>query len=367
MLYIERMYLEEIVLENFRNYRKKNLSFRENGSFICGRNGCGKTNLLESMYVLSYGKSFRTVNLDEMVMLSEDFFTIEGSFNGSQRKRIEFRCFEGRKKILINGVEITSVKELIGTVALVLLSLNDINLVSGEPGLRRRFLDSLLALLYPDYLSDLMDYRRVLRQRNRILFLRKIGKRENVSGIAGWTEEIVRIGSRIIEKRLSIMDELNTTSAFYYTLFSPEKDVLTVKYSPSFNIKGDVESDFRESVHRKREEELDKGVTLTGPHRDDLHVSINDLPVRKYASEGEQRTCAISLKIAQASFLKDKRKDDPILLIDEAVAELDNVRKEKVLSSVLEIGQCFIATTSCEVLNPLSSLHSLHIGNEESR
>lgn len=361
------MYLEEIVLENFRNYSEKNLSFHKNGSFICGGNGCGKTNLLESMYVLSYGKSFRTINLDEMVMLSRDFFKIRGTFNGSQKKRIEFRCFEGKKKILINDIEVTNLKELIGTVAVVLLSLNDINLISGEPAQRRRFLDSLLALMYSDYLSDLLEYRRVLRQRNRILYLKKIGQRDTVSGIEGWSEKLIQIGSRIIKKRLSIMTELNTCSAFYYTLFSPEKDVLSVLYSPSFAIDGNVEDDFAETIDKNRKIELDKGVTLTGPHRDDLLISINDLPVRKYASEGEQRTCAISLKIAQASFLKNKRKDDPILLIDEAVAELDSVRKEKVLNSVLEIGQCFIATTNCEMLNPITSLNLLQIEDEESK
>ncbi|MCK4576941.1 DNA replication/repair protein RecF [candidate division WOR-3 bacterium] len=361
------MYLEKIVLENFRNYSEKSLSFDKSGSFLCGRNGCGKTNLLESIYILSYGKSFRTMNLDELVMLSKDFFRIKGSFNGAVEKKIEFRCSVDKKKIFINGVEISNLKELIGTIALIFLSLNDINLISGEPSLRRRFLDSLLSLLFPDYLADLLDYRRVLRQRNKILYLRKIGRRDSTAGIEGWTEELIQIGSRIIKKRLSIMKDLNKCVSFYYTLFSPEKDKLSVGYSPSFQFNENIDESFNDSIRKRRDEELEKGMTLTGPHRDDLLITINELPMRKFASEGEQRTCAISLKIAKASFLKNKRKDDPILLIDEAVAELDIIRTEKVLNSITEIGQCFIATTKCEMLRNMTSLKKIDIENEKGK
>ncbi len=360
------MYVREIVLENFRNYNEENLKFDKRGSFLCGRNGCGKTNLLESVYILAYGKSFRTVNPEEMIMLSKDFFRIKGFFNGEYKKKIEFRFSKGIKKILINDVEISSMKELIGNIALILLTLNDINLITGEPAMRRRFLNSLLSLLFHDYLVDLLDYRRVLRQRNKILYLKKIGKRNNTQGIDGWTDELIQIGSRIIEKRLSIMSDLNRSASFYYTLFTPQKDKFSIEYLPSFQIKENIEKCFRESLSKGREKELEKGITFTGPHRDELLITINELPVRKFASEGEQRTCAISLKIAQASFLKSKRKDDPILLIDEAVVELDRVRREKVLNSITDIGQCFIATTSCEKMDNMPSLKVIDIENEKS-
>lgn len=355
------MYIEEIVLENFRNYNEKNLTFDKAGSFLCGMNGCGKTNLLESIYILVYGKSFKTINPEELVMHSKDFFRIKGFFNGTHKKKIEFRFSHGKKKILINDVEITNMKELIGNVALILLSLNDINLITGEPAMRRRFLDSLLSLLFPDYLSDLLDYRRVLRQRNKVLYLRKIGRRDDISGIDGWTDELVQIGSRIIKRRLSIMKDLNECASFYYTLFSPQEDRLSVEYALSFQLNESIKESFYESINKRREEELEKGMTLTGPHRDELSITINELPIRKYASEGEQRTCAISLKIAQASFLKSKRNDSPILLIDEAVAELDKVRTEKVLNSVTTIGQCFVATTNCEMLNTMTTLKTIDI------
>ncbi len=358
------MYIEKLVLENFRNYDEKDIRFDKSGSFICGMNASGKTNLLESMYILAYGKSFRTMNLEELVMHSKEYFRVEGFFNGASKKKIEFRFSKRKKKILVNDVEITSMKELIGNVVLILLSLNDINLITGEPAIRRRFLNSLLSLLYSDYLSDLLDYRRVLRQRNKILFLRKLGKRNDVSGIDGWTKELIQIGSRIVEKRLSIMEELNKCVSFYYTLFSPQKDKLFIKYSPSFEIKNDIEDCFKESIYERRDEELDKGMTLTGPHRDELLITINDLAIRKFASEGEQRTCAISLKIAQASFLKSKKKNDPIILIDEAVAELDKVRTEKVISNAIDTGQCFIATTNCEMMNDMTALTMIDVDGQ---
>lgn len=355
------MYVEKITLENFRNYKEKSLKFDKVGSFLCGRNGCGKTNLLEAIYMLAYGKSFRTLNPEETVMHSKDFFRIKGVFNGSVKKKIEFRFSKGRKGIFINDVEIENMKELIGNVALILLRLNDINLITGEPAMRRRFLDSLLSLLFPEYLLDLLDYRKILRQRNKILYLRKIGKRADIKGIDGWTAELIQFGSRIIEKRLSIMKDLNECASFYYTLFSPEKDRLFIKYSPSFQWQGNIEEGFKGSISKRREEELEKGMTLTGPHRDELLLTINDLPIRKFASEGEQRSCAISLKIAQASFLKNKRKDTPVLLIDEAVAELDKVRKEKVLQSAIDIGQSFVATTNCEMMNNMTNLKMIDI------
>lgn len=358
------MYLEEISLENFRNYRSKRLLFEQSGSFLCGQNGCGKTNLLESIYLLSYGKSFRTSTAEEMVMFSKQHFSIAGTFNGAMKKRIEFRFSNGERKILMNGVELSSLKELIGNIALVLLSLNDINLVVGNPVLRRNYLDAVLSLLYVDYFSDLLDYRRILRQRNRLLYLFKIGKRRNLDGIEGWTDELVQVGSGIVEKRLSIIEEVNECASFYYALFAPSKHLLRIRYEPSMELDTDIGESFNRALKRRFQSEKVRGVTLVGPHRDDLRVDLNHYPVRRFASEGEQRTSAISLKLAQASFLKKRMKNDPILLVDEAVAELDRTRKEKVLQQVTEIGQCFIATTNCEALSRMTRLKVVDVTGE---
>jgi DNA replication and repair protein RecF len=355
------MYLEEISLENFRNYHSKRLLFEQSGSFLCGQNGCGKTNLLESIYLLSYGKSFRTANAEELMMFSKQHFSISGTFNGSMKKKIAYRFSEGEKRILVNGVEISSLKDLIGNIALILLSLDDINLVLGNPVLRRNYLDAVLSILYIDYLSDLLDYRRILRQRNRLLYLFKIGKRENVDGIEGWTDELVCVGSRIIEKRISIMEEMDECASFYYTLFAPSKDTLTITYKPSVGLNGDIAESLRTALKKRFRSEMERGVTLAGPHRDDLLIDLNGVSARRFASEGEQRTCAISLKLAQASFLKKRMDNDPILLVDEAVAELDRTRKEKVLQQVMDIGQCFIATTNCETLCGMMPLKVIDI------
>lgn len=358
------MYLEEISLENFRNYHSKTLVFEPPGSIFCGKNGSGKTNLLESIYLLSYGKSFRTPNAEELTMFSKQHFTISGTFNGLMKKRIEYRFSNGERKILVNGVEISSVRELIGNIALVLLSLNDINLVLGNPMLRRNYLDAVLSVLHMDYLTDLLDYRRILRQRNRLLYLFKVGKKDNVDGIEGWTDELVQVGSRIVEKRLSIMKEMNECAASYHSLFVPSQDTLSISYDSSTKLNGDVKSSFSAGLKQCFQSEMERGVTLVGPHRDDLLIILNGVPARKFASEGEQRTCAISLKLAQASFLKNRMKNDPILLVDEAVAELDRVRKEKVLQQVTGIGQCFIATTNWEALRGMTPLNVVDIDGD---
>jgi DNA replication and repair protein RecF len=362
---ILHMYLEEISLENFRNYHSKTLHFSTSGSFLCGENGSGKTNLLESIYLLAYGKSFRTSNAEELLMFSKQHFSVTGTFNGSMKKRIEFRFSGGERKIVVNGVEISSLRELIGNVALILLSLNDINLVMGNPALRRHYLDAVLALLHLDYLSDLLDYRRILRQRNKLLYLFKIGKRASVDGIEGWTEELVQVGSRIIEKRFSIMDEVDACTAHYYDLFASSGDKLAITYRPSMELNGSVAESFHAGLKKCLRSEMERGITLVGPHRDDLHIVLNGVPARKFASEGEQRTGAISLKLAQAAFLKKRMKNDPILLVDEAVAELDRTRKGKVLQQVTEIGQCFIATTNCETLKSMTELKTVEVSSNE--
>ncbi|OQX52402.1 MAG: hypothetical protein B5M53_08535 [Candidatus Cloacimonas sp. 4484_209] len=361
------MYVKEIYLENFRNYTKENFYFDRSGSYLCGRNGAGKTNLMESLYMLVYGKSFRTINLEEIVTHKRNFFRIKGVFGGSIEKTIEFRYQKATKKILVNNVEIKNIKELIGNIALTFFCLNDINLVAGEPAVRRKFIDSLLSLLYIDYLEDLLEYRKVLRQRNRVLYLRKIGERNNTEGIEGWTEELVRTGSRIIKKRLSIMDELNESSSFYYTLISPVKDKLIISYMPSFAIHNDIEENFRNALKKKQFEELERGMSLVGPHRDEFLFTINGFPARKFSSEGEQRSCALSLKIAQASFLKEKRGDNPILLIDEAIAELDNIRKERVLTNAVNIGQCIIGTADCDIIQNFLPLKRIDIDKHNSK
>lgn len=360
---LPQMYVESISLEHFRNYHSRKILFPRPGAFLCGRNGCGKTNLLESIYLLSYGKSFRSSNNEELLMFSKEHFAVSGTFNGPVKKVIEYRFSKGEKKVLINGVAISSMRELIGNIALVFLSLSDIDLVLGNPLLRRQYLDAVLSVLYTDYLSDLLDYRKILRQRNRLLYLHKIGKRENVNGIEGWTEELVQVGSRIISQRLSIMEEMDETASRYYAMFAPSEDTLTVAYDPSVKLDGSIEESFSNALKRRSRSEMERGVTLVGPHRDDLFIDLNGIPARKFASEGEQRTCAISLKLAQAAFLKQRMKDDPILLIDEAIAELDSARKEKVLRQVTDIGQCFVATTNCSVLRGMIALEVVEIDN----
>jgi len=355
------MHIQELALENFRNYDSRSFKFKEQGCLLCGSNGCGKTNLLESIYLLAYGKSFRTANLEEVMMLSRKSFSIVGVFKDSGEKKIDFRFAQGIKKISINGVEIINMRELIGNIAVVLLSLSDINLITGEPAKRRRFIDSLLSLLHRDYLSNLLDYRKILRQRNAILYLNKIGRKDSIDGIDAWTEELIKVGAQIIRERIAIMKDLDRSASLLYKFFAPSKDRLAIEYIPSFDLTENIEEDFREWIDRRRKEEMDRGMTLVGPHRDELLITINDLNVRKFASEGEQRSCAISLRIAQASFLKDKRDDAPILLIDEAVAELDLDRKEKVLNSARDLGQCMIATTNCLEMSKLLTLEPINI------
>jgi DNA replication and repair protein RecF len=365
--------LNRLELQNFRNLSDLDIEFHPRGNLFLGSNGSGKTNLLEGIYTLAMVKSFRGREGD-LIQFGEEFFRIKGIGSGLDGDlKAEFyvtKLLPKEKKILRNGHAV-SPKEWVGTLPVVPLSLEDGEIVRGGPEKRRQFLNILLSIFSKPYLQDLLEYRRVLRQRNRILYEGKeIRSTDRMSAtLDGWDEQLVVLGSRIMTRREEVIQVLSEDSSLLNNTLSDNKCSLSLSYKPSIPIdtnnkspippliKGarrglNIEEHFWETLERYRRKEKEWGKTLAGPHLDDLEINLDNLSLRKFGSEGEQRTAAIALKLGMAKFLEREKKEPPILLLDEVSAELDQERTFKLLSLLFsEFNvQIFIATAKEEFL-----------------
>jgi DNA replication and repair protein RecF len=353
--------LNRLEIQNFRNLSNLAVEFHPKGNILLGSNGSGKTNLLEGIYTLAMAKSFRGRE-GELIQFGEDFFRIKGTGTGLdgdlQAEFYATKLLPREKKIMRNGHAV-SPREWVGTLPVVPLSLEDGEIVRGGPEKRRQFLNILLSIFSRTYLQDLLEYRRVLRQRNRILFERKVGVNHDNLQLEGWNEQLVELGSRIMTRREEVIQVLSVDSSLLNNTLSDNKRSMSLSYKPSIPINTNDHSTvtnheecFWETLERYQRKEREWGKTLAGPHLDDLEINLDELSLRKFGSEGEQRTAAIALKLGMAKFLEREKKEPPILLLDEVSAELDQERTSRLLSllfSEFDV-QVFIATAKEEDL-----------------
>jgi DNA replication and repair protein RecF len=243
---------------------------------------------------------------------------------------------------------------VVGQFPVVVLSPESGGITSGGPADRRKFLDFVIAQASKVYLEDLLEYRRVLRQRNRVLFDNKIGRVEYPDLIEPWDQELIDRGARITHRRHDFLKELQPMIHESYARIAGRVEVPTIQYLPSVP-HGDGASEeeirgiFRQELKRKSSEEKRLGLTLVGPHRDEFELAINDLSVRSHASQGQHKTFLIALKVAEFLYLQSKRNERPILLLDDIFTELDRHRSEMLLALTESVGQAFITTTNNSV------------------
>jgi len=324
-----------------------------------GDNAQGKTNLLEALYVLATTKSHRTTVERELINWATPS---EGRGiarllaqvrKGSGSLRVEIALIEAyhssgqaahvQKRIKVNGVPRRAI-DLVGQVNVVMFSSQDIDLIGGAPSLRRRYLDLTNCQVDSRYLRALQRYNKVLTQRNHLL--RLIGERRaEESQLDFWDRELVENGSYLIMQRQLMVAELAELAwPIHWQLSSGEG--LKIAYMPS------VTGDFHQRLKDVRKKEIAQGVTLVGPHRDDLAFLVNDVDMNIYGSRGQQRTIALSLKLAEASFIRSKIDDHPILLLDDVLSELDAARRHHLLESIASYHQVVITTTDLDRFDP---------------
>lgn len=339
------MYIKNVKLKDFRNYEELSLDFNRNVNLILGKNAQGKTNLLESIYVSSIGKSFRTSNNSEMVRFNSDFFRIyceteKSDYEGSVEIIVSK---DGKKYAKVDGVKVSKASELLKNIYLVIFSPEDLKIVKDEPEKRRRFINRELSQIKPSYYSNLSNYKKVLLQRNTYLKEQHINK--DVLDV--WDMELARYGAHIMNQRNAFIKKLNVISSEIHGKITNGRENLYITYSPNIKYEDDVkvlENRFYEILKKSYENDLRLRTTSKGPHKDDIEFYINETNVRSYGSQGQQRTTALSLKLAELNIIKEETGEEAILLLDDVMSELDLERQEFLVKSLSDI-QLFVTTT----------------------
>ena len=331
------MHLQRLSLHHFRNLGVQELEFPPEGVAIVGDNAQGKSNLLEAIYYLETLRSFRGAPDTQLVEFGADVFRVVGGIGGSESTYEVSAAFQKRgkkKKVTADGVEPERMGDALGRLGAVVFSPSDVELVSGGPGERRRFLDILLSLNEGGYLGALQEYRKVLARRNALL------RDDQPRGlIAAWDQGLIRAGARVMSSRLRWITERGNAFSHYYATVSGGSRA-AMSYRPSVTlgeattVEG-VSDQFRAALEATRDRERRVGSTVVGPHRDDVRLCLDGngdgLDLRDYGSGGQRRTAALALRLVEARTIREARGQEPIVLLDDVFAELDEGRSERIL------------------------------------
>lgn len=341
------MFIESIELLNYRNYDRLHVDFHEGTNILYGDNAQGKTNLLEAVYVCSTTKSHKGSKDREIIRFGEEESHIKMIVN---RDGISYRIDMHLKKnkpkgIAINGIPIRKASELFGIVNVIFFSPEDLNIIKEGPSERRRFLDLELCQLNKLYVHNLIQYNKVVIQRNRLLKELEFNPALEET-VSVWDTQLIRYGKELIQTRTDFIHDLNEIIHDIHFHLSGEKEDLTVKYEPNVS-----KDNFEEILLRNYPQEVKQRMTLTGPHRDDLNFLVNGTDIRKFGSQGQQRTTALSLKLAEIELVKRTVKDSPVLLLDDVLSELDSKRQEHLLSEINQIQTVITCTGLDDFVN----------------
>lgn len=323
------MEIQRLYLKSFRNYSEEIVEFSPRANFICGQNAQGKTNLLEALYLLSTGRSFRTNHLKELIYSERPFFFLEAEF---QKEGFLHRLgisFDGEvKKLHYNHTVYSQFTPLLGIIPMILMVPEDIRLVLGNPGERRRFLDIHLAQIDPLYVYHLTRYHKAVKQRNSLL------KQKTVETLEVWETLMVTSAGYIQKKRKDMVCSIQNSLSHYMSSLTQNKDQVKLFYEPSFT----------ENYFLHRAKELNWGTTLIGPHRDDIRIEVNGKSARSFASQGQIRSIITALKLSEWDHLKAQQGLNPIFCIDDVGVHLDQIRQDLLLEYLPSFGQVFLTS-----------------------
>lgn len=341
------MVVKSVNLKNYRNYELMNIEFSDKTNIIYGDNAQGKTNILESLYVAATTKSHRGSKDKEIIKFNNDESHIKMIVirNGIDY-RIDMHIKNNKPKgIAVNGVPLKRAVDLFGIVNMVFFSPEDLNIIKDGPSERRRFTDMELSQLDKIYVNNLMQYNKVVMQRNKLL-KDLFYNDENKDTLDIWDMQLVRYGSEVIKRRREFINELNEIVSRIHSRLSGEKEKLLIEYVPSV-----IPEEFEQITMSSRKKDMHFGVTSYGPHKDDIIFYINGNDVRKYGSQGQQRTAALSLKLAEIEFVKQTIHDTPVLLLDDVLSELDEKRQNFLMESIGDIQTIVTCTGIDEFIN----------------
>ena len=348
------MKLKSIKLKHYRNYDFAQLDFDPHLNLIIGDNAQGKTNLLEAVYVSGFGKSFRTSKENELIGFQKEiaYVSVEIERDNHVIDRIEYRINQkSKKEFLVNGINITRISELLGSINLILFYPDDLKLIKDSPVERRRFLNRELSHISKLYCSDIIEYNRILEERNELL--KKVQEnRQWYDMLDVYDEQLSEKGSRIIAKRISFTNKLNEISNKLHNAITENKENLSIHYVTSIkNIDNydKIKGDLILLLQKNRDMDIRRGFTSVGPHRDDLDILVNNINIKVFGSQGQQRTAALSLKLSEIEIIKEEVGEYPILLLDDVMSELDIKRQRDLIHALKEV-QTIVTTTDLKNL-----------------
>ncbi len=342
------MKILEMKTNNYRNLKGNTLAFSEGINFICGENAQGKTNIIEALWMFTGTRSFRGVKDEFLVGFEETNAGLDGRFFLENREQeISVYFADGKRAAFLNGIRQNYPTNIIGKFRAVLFSPMQLSLIKGAPETRRKFLDAAICQLKPTYTALLIRYNQILRHRNALL-KRVLQKKERVEALSVWDDKLTASGSLIIKQRLEYLSFLKEHAQKIYEEISNNKETLESTYSSSLLKKDNNETiaqTLKTKLEKTRENDIKTGTTSAGPHKDDLVFSLDGKSTKLFGSQGQQRSFALALKLAEAAMLEEKTGDAPVVLLDDVMSELDLSRQNYLLNKIKN-WQVFI--TSCD-------------------
>lgn len=326
------MYVKYLMLKDYRNYSELNIELVNGINVFIGDNAQGKTNILESIYYCGFAKSHRTSRDKELISWNKEkaFISIYVSKNRIDKK-IQINILKnGKKAINVNSIKINKISELVGTFNVVIFSPEDLKIVKDSPAIRRKFMDMEICQLNPKYYYYLVRYNKILDQRN---FLLK--KRQPYQEIISvYDEQLAMYGEYIVKQRVKYIDKLNMYGKKIHDEITSGKESILFKYMSNIKYLSDINLSLKENLAKYYDRDLERGNTSVGPHRDDLSIYLNDIEVKTFGSQGQQRTSILTMKFASLEIIKEITGEYPVLLLDDVLSELDMSRKSYILKSI---------------------------------
>lgn len=335
------MKLHNLTLTNFRNYESLKMKFHKNTNIFIGKNAQGKTSILESMYVLAFTKSHKTQKDTDVILHTADFAKINAHV-GLKDYDIDLDIILSKlgKKAKYNQIELDRLSEYIGLLNVVMFAPEDLELIKGNPKDRRKFLDIEIGQISKEYIYNLQQYRRILKQRNDLLKTMQKNKTTDYLLLDVITDQLIDYQQKIIILREQFLSKIEQFAIKHYKQLASTEDILEITYIPS------LKGDFKEEYISKYQYDIITGTTNNGIHRDEVEFFLNKFPLKTHGSQGEQRTAVLAVKLALIDFIYSHKKEYPVLLLDDVLSELDTTRQNNLLEYINNNIQTFITTTN---------------------
>lgn len=350
------MKIEKLKVENFRNIESASLTFSDGVNLLYGQNAQGKTNILEAVYYFARGKSFRGSSDGELKKFGQDGFFIEMEFKGQKRSQsLAYRVYGKEKKKYRNGGEEERITDMIGHFRAVLFFPEHLTLVKEGPSMRRDFMNIGISQIKPMYLNIYSEYNKILENRNTILKNAQKGFYYSEEQLDIWSSSLAKRAAYINERRSEYIKKIAESAKKILYELSGGKEELSLEYKSDIDSPLNIEEQYKELLQSDRQREISAGCTLFGIHRDDIEIKINGISARAYASQGQQRSIVLALKMAEGEVCREYSGEYPVFLFDDVLSELDEKRRAYILEKKKErqilITSCEKQSFDCEEVN----------------